>query len=268
MWAFAVAAILALGFATAPLARASLVLQFDSTNYVAGTWTDTSGNANHATQGTVGSQPTLTGSTPLGKPALVFDGTDDLLGLTTALSGAAFTTSPNFTMLTVVNNKQPDSSFHISPFISGSGADNATFENHTGAGVGGPGRLYLSNPGINGAYSDFVNTNGWDIYAVTYAGGGIGNLAFYTNGVLVATGAGSLTTFANPITQIGGHSGRGFFRGQMAALYVYDTALSSTDVRQLSIETSYSYLTIPEPSTVMLFAVGGLVLWRRRSRNW
>src|ERR1019366_5300587 len=75
----AVTAGLALGFAA--VARAALVLQYDSRNYVPGPWTDTSGSANNATQGTVGFQPTLTGTTPSGKPALTFDGVNDLLSL-------------------------------------------------------------------------------------------------------------------------------------------------------------------------------------------
>ena len=105
-------------------ARAAIVLQYDSQNYVAGTWTDTSPSANNATQGTVGFQPTLTGTTPSGKPALVFDGTDDQLNLTTALSAPAFTSSPNLTIVTVVKNTA--SAPNASTFIAGSVLDALT----------------------------------------------------------------------------------------------------------------------------------------------
>ena len=78
--------------------NAALIVQYDSANYVSGTgtWTDTSGNGNNATQATAGNRPTLVaGATPSGQPALQFNySAPDALNLTTAIGGAAFTPLP------------------------------------------------------------------------------------------------------------------------------------------------------------------------------
>ena len=53
----------------------------------------------------------------------------------------------------------------------------------------------------------------------------------------------------------------------MAALYVYDSALTAGDIQTLNSQLTVTYLdVIPEPSTVLLFTVGGLVLWRRAKK--
>ena len=44
-------------------------------------WNDKSGNARHATQGTAASQPTYSQNQLSGKPAVVFDGTDDFMSV-------------------------------------------------------------------------------------------------------------------------------------------------------------------------------------------
>lgn len=50
------------------------------------TWNDTSGNGNHATQGTAGFKPLYKTNVVNTKPAIRFDGTDDVLTTTASLS--------------------------------------------------------------------------------------------------------------------------------------------------------------------------------------
>ena len=234
----------------------ALVLQFDSVNYAAGTWTDTSGNANNATQSTGGLRPTLVWSaTPGGKPALQFDGADDFLSLTTALSSPAFTTSPNLTFVTVVKNYKADTSggTFTSTFIGNWGA--ASLSMNSGSGVGGvvpgQGRIYLSTPGIGGGgYSDFVAKNQWMIYAGTYDGSAG---KFYTNGVQVTTGFFSALAPPNPVTTIGGFaSPGGFLEGQMAALYVYDAALGGAAVGTISSQLYETYFVAKRGTVILI----------------
>lgn len=55
------------------------------------TWSDASGNANNATQGTASARPLYKTGIKNGKPALLFDGVDDGFVLTTGLDLSAYT---------------------------------------------------------------------------------------------------------------------------------------------------------------------------------
>ena len=72
------------------LPRDGLIFDFDSTNYnySAGTWIDTSGNNNHATQSTSGKRPTIISDALNGFSGIRFDGSDDCLILPTGLTTA------------------------------------------------------------------------------------------------------------------------------------------------------------------------------------
>ena len=69
---------------------ATLELRLVAANYDpnTGTWTDTSGAGNHATQGNAAERPALaTGATPTGQTAVRFDGDDDFVSLPNFLTG-------------------------------------------------------------------------------------------------------------------------------------------------------------------------------------
>lgn len=57
---------------------------------VVGGWQDQSGNGNHATQATTANKPTLQTGEINGRPAIRFDGVNDLLSLTTTLTQGSF----------------------------------------------------------------------------------------------------------------------------------------------------------------------------------
>jgi len=127
------------------------------------TWTDKSGNNNHATQSTVASQPTYRKSVANGKPALSFDATDDWL------QGTNMGTPQPFTVFMVANIKSTpgvaifDSSNRtlIAPFIFGQNA----YYLFAGNQYDNPAPLYVANKTIifsalfNGASSTSQNNN-------------------------------------------------------------------------------------------------------------
>ena len=71
---------------------AALVLKLEATNYdpLTGAWSDTSGNSNHATQGTAANRPGLVANQSANGSSVVrFDGTVDFLNLTSPISPAS-----------------------------------------------------------------------------------------------------------------------------------------------------------------------------------
>lgn len=74
------------GAAWTPASIAGLSLWYDATqlaglanNDPVATWTDASGNANNATQGTASARPTYKTNVQNSKPAVLFDGVDDFM---------------------------------------------------------------------------------------------------------------------------------------------------------------------------------------------
>jgi len=84
--------------AFSPASIAGLKLWLDASQIVGlndgdavATWSDASGNANNATQGTASARPLYKVNIKNGKPALLFDGVDDGFALTTGLNLSAYT---------------------------------------------------------------------------------------------------------------------------------------------------------------------------------
>ena len=261
---FLVAALVcAVYFAAARPGQASAVLQYDSANYnyALGTWTDTA-SGNNATQ-TGTARPTLVpGATPNGQAALNFNpAASQWLNLTTSLSSPAFEGTPTFSIMVVAkpnyNNNSSRGQFivggndSISYAVEGYSAVNA--QHLEGFQVGPPGGT-TSSMGL-----------GWNVFAVTYDGA---TADFYKNGAQVYSVA-TVGTFSSPLTMISTPSYTATpFDGQMAALQVYNTALSSGQIATFSTALATEYIDIiPEPSTVLLFGMGGLLMWIRRRRS-
>ena len=79
-----------IGFAGSTLDETALINFVGSNNGFVTTWYDQSGNGNHAVQTTAAAQPKIVSSGVVekvnNKPALYFDGTNDLFSLTTGIS--------------------------------------------------------------------------------------------------------------------------------------------------------------------------------------
>ena len=86
---------------------------------------------------------------------------------------------------------------------------------------------------------------------------------FYINDELVGTAGATLPIFGGLPLQVGRHTGAGappsYFRGALDDVYIYDRALSASEVQAL-------FSSVPEPSASFLIAVGliGLSASNRR----
>ena len=245
---------------TTTTSHAALILDFDAANYNAGTqvWADTSGNANNAVGPGPANSPTLTpNATPTGQPAVTFLQGFEYLDLTTHLNGAAFTSSPSFTLLAVVRKTEANGT----ELLSGNGL----------GGTEGIGYILDANNrqmlaknnivaiGSSASASDYTH---FHLFGVTYDGT---TARFFLDGVADGTAVNS-QTFNTGIFDIGiqGGTGAAGFSGDVAAIEVYNTVLSGAALSnaQNALMTTY----VPEPGTAALLGVAlvGIAAVRRR----
>ena len=136
-----------------------------------------------------------------------------------------------------------------------------------------PNGQHFERFGGTGIIAGPASPAGWNVFALTYNGT---TATLYLNGSSVASAAVSTqfidpSSNPSPLTTIGGAGpdggeGNDFF-GQIAALRVYDTAMSPASIASLSAQLAQTY-TSPEPSTLVLAGIAGVLMlfWRRRSK--
>ncbi len=111
-----------------------------------------------------------------------------------------------------------------------------------------------------------VVSNEWTFAAVTRSSSG--DYSLYVNGVEEASSAGTPSPASiNHFVSIGYRTNSGnveqdFLTGAIDSVFVYDDALSSLEVAELFNDPNPN-ATIPEPSSLLLFFLGGVVLTRR-----
>ncbi|AHF94787.1 hypothetical protein OPIT5_26880 [Opitutaceae bacterium TAV5] len=260
------------------------VLDFSAANYTAaknvdGLWIDSSASHNNATPVSSGSiSPALkSDATPLGLPAVNFNynayqdaeslGFPKSLKLTTPLTGPAFTTAPTFTLTFLAN---------ISDF---SGGPAVLFTTDVQGGLtyrinvdGTQTLTRASTADIGTSSNTSVYTPGtWSVFTVTFDSTS-GACVFYMDGTVVGTSTPNIgnRTFATPTnTQIGGGFGSTKFFGEIAALKVYDTALTTDQVLAdyNSLRAAWLVAPVPEPATCALLLGGVTVLAAFAGRN-
>jgi hypothetical protein len=208
--------------------QAALQLKLEAANYDAGTgtWTDSSGNNNHATQATPASRPSLVaGQTANGSPVVRFDGANDHLDLTSVIptSGAAGYTifvyiRPNVGFTNTVVSGTLGSLQYRAPgnkqqFVK-------TFVVNLGSGTG---TLSATN---------FNSING----RVNNAGG-----AFRLNGVADGTPSGN--SFSPGISAIGRNdqSDTELLSGDIAEIRIYDEQLLPAAIEAVEAELVVSH---------------------------
>ena len=221
-------AILLTSLVLAASASAALQLKLEAANYDpgTGTWTDSSGNNNHATQATPGNRPTLVANqTADGSPVVRFDGVNDSLTLTSAITtsdangytifvylrpNAAFS---NTVVSGTVGSLQYRAPGNRQQFVK-------TFITNLGSGTG-----VLST-------TSFSSING----RVNNAGG-----AFRLNGIADGTPSGN--TFSPGITAIGRNDQNDaeLLSGDVAEIRIYDEQLLPAAIEAIEIELAASH---------------------------
>jgi len=177
-------------------------------------WADQSGNGNDAIQVTAADQPLLADAQLNGKPVVRFDGNNDGLYNT-----SNFVYDQPNTLFVVWKNTVVSNSYYNIVF-DGKNSRNALYTYYNS--------LYYWAPpgsGIEASYSkptpfsDFINTS------CIYNGA---NSVLYENGILKINGVDIGTASLDGIN-IGYHSGVGVFKGDIAEIILYNSALSNTD---------------------------------------
>jgi hypothetical protein len=236
------------------------------------TWYDTSGNHYNATQPTAGLQPIFKTNQYNGRPALVFDGSNDYLSLGTQLG------KPN-TYTVFVLAMTPNTARTESIFSSSDSGGSTRYSWVEVANLGSlPGQIEygFGNDTLPGtaAYNyghttvPVLSNNIFRDIAETYMNGDAA-VKIYADGVQQPTtnesGTGTSiggTAAETAIGRYGGFNGS-YWLGDISEIVVYNRVLS--DSERLAVD---AYLAgaapVPEPASLSMFALGGLLLWRRK----
>lgn len=189
-------------------------------------WTDSSGNARHATQGTGSKQPTYRTNVVNSKPVVRFDGTDDVLETT------------GFTL------NQPETVFIVATFRSARVANDTLIDGATTNNM----RVFRTVTGLqqyagaNGPHLT-LDPEGWHVYSFIY--NGASSEARY-DGANLATGNPS-TNNAGGIA-IGGNGTLGTENApvDVAEIAVYSSALSEANRSGIERHLGLKYgITVP-----------------------
>lgn len=218
-----------------------------------GVWVDQSGNGNDANQPTAGNQPLYIASESafLNNPVVRFDGTDDymILPSTTMTVGS-------FTMFAVAKYDDMDNNQYICAGQDGGGNDRARFQLDTK--ISGMDPQFLWRAGSSG-WKDIIT----DADLAVHVFGETSDVEGFLDGTSIGTASNSSNE--NPTAFNLGSYNRGekdFFDGDLAEFIVYDRVLSPEDFAAVNDYLAAKY--VPEPTTMMLMALGLVALARHR----
>lgn len=238
-------------------------------------WADQSGNANNATNTTAANQPVWVDGALNGLPVLRFDGVNDVL----STLGSVNVTNGLSIFIVAKNDVRKNYNgifrIHTSPFSGSAYLEEYWQAGNTDAGSGNP--VHAVNRVVPGGTFGAILTsdakpavNNYYIYDVLASG----NAATQrVQGVQTASGSGISVL---PYDQAQAHLGIGFggvttsglLDGDMAEILVYNVSLSLSDRNAVEGYLADKYLlTIPEPTTLCLFALGLLIVRRLSGRR-
>src|SRR3990167_214787 len=238
------------------------------------TWTDLSGNGNHATQATGANQPLFKTGIVNGKPVVRFDGSNDYLSLSgTALNMAR--NIPGITMFAVLQTTKPGSirrvfSISVNAILGSTRAVMA--HEQVGGNLGGGGRRLDS-----------------DTYAIVAGGSFTAGVYFieglvldYANALASAYKDGSLVVSTNPFQTAGSTSdtasagiavgalpdGTSSINGDIAEIIAYNRALTTAERRNLTGRTLNEYIvSATSPALGRTMTPGGTITLSSGSRT-
>lgn len=224
-------AILGQNLAFSPLSVANLVLWLAADRIAGaadgdavGTWSDLSGQANHATQATGSKQPLYRVGAINGKPSLRFDATDDFLQ-TAAFTGG--TIAQPVTMLVV--GKMPRTS--NAQFFDGRDGTNRMFMSDSGSHAF---QLFAGAFVTTGALG---NDAGYHVHTIVWDATDVHSL----DGVTGASGSAGTNSLAGMTIGARFDGTSGFLGGDIPELLVYSGAVAYADVQRLQRSLSAKY---------------------------
>lgn len=258
-------------------------------------WNDTVGG-NHAMQSTAGARPLYVASVPelLGKPAVRFDGSmDQFLTSGDVLDSVFSGNDQQFTIVAYFANASSNAG-EIGGVVTKYQSSTAPtgWEFSLSASTAGPFTVFASQSN-NSIYRSITTTGSltsasrmilmsYDGTQTVSAGSPWAQLGVNLDGVTTFNTVLNNGTWnnsndlddSNGPLNIGGlvdSGGTHTFNGDLAEVLIYDRLLSSGELSQLSNYFDVEYVTgpfIPEPSTLVLFALGMSVMCagRRRAR--
>jgi hypothetical protein len=190
-------------------------------------WFDLAGTK-HAVQATVARQPTYNGSAINGKPAVQFDGVDDVLAVPLDISQTSYN---DLTIVAVLQNGVGNPNTYASVW----GNDNGGFDRFLiSGGIGGlakgicDGGSTIAVPGITAEATPLI------VIATMRNGAGANTSSVHLNGMLAATYAENHSSSGTSMMSIGNLEGppgtAAFtFDGFISVIAVYDHALTAVE---------------------------------------
>lgn len=213
------------GFVPTDIAGSMLWLEADNIsgadNDPITTWTDQSSAGRNATQNTAAKKPTLKTNIQNGKPIARFDGVDDEMILASSITGTVHTA---FFVLSF------DATFN-DLVLAGAGGNYFYYQDATNryySAAGNAGNV-AHTPTADTVLLDMVRRDGT-------------NLKFFKNAAQLGADATLAANSANDVSVIGNYTTGGFpFAGDIAAIIVYDSALSVSDRQRVETYLNDKY---------------------------
>lgn len=199
----------------------TLKVWLSDTGASAGTWSDMSGNGNHATQGTAGMQPAIVTNSINGHQVRRFDGTNDYL------NGALSVTGTTMTVIAVLSLNSASAAFGR---VVSTGATNTADEDNAARAaailrVGG-----TSVSAFRGASQKSTGTIVYDTPVIVTSKFDVAMHTLYLNGV-AQVAVGSVGTFTISAYRLGASlldaDTGSFFKGDLAEVLAYSDSLTN-----------------------------------------
>jgi hypothetical protein len=219
-------------------------------------WADQSGQGHDASQGNSASRPTFVSNGLNGGPSLRFDGTGSFLDV-----AGQVISSQQFTIMALVTDSGSTSGYReIFSNWSATSFTQSVFLGLTGQ---SPTQVRFTDD-FDSVGSVSSPTDPFVLTGVSSASDAI----VYQDALqLAAKGSALSTRVLNDDYQIGTQDGFEFWSGDIAAILVYDRALSAVEIAQ-NVQYLYNPVAVPEPSALVSLTLGmlGVVLFRQRRR--